>query len=63
MVAFCLVILTILAFITTARTSHDWQKEANGDIFDRRTAVWCVHAADGRTACADLKTGKRTDAH
>lgn len=56
--AFCLVMLTILAFAVAARTAHDWQREGF-DIFDRKTGVWCATTNVGKTACLDLTTGKK----
>jgi hypothetical protein len=63
-VAFCFVILTVLAFTTAARMSHDWQMDSDGSIFDRKTGVWCVpDPKAARTVCADMKTGKKTLVH
>lgn len=63
-VAFCFVILTVLAFATAARMSHDWQMDGNGSIFDRKTGVWCVTDTTAlHTVCADMKTGKKTVVH
>lgn len=57
-VAFCLVILTILAFHATARAEHDWQREGF-DAFDRKTGVWCTTTPELKHACLDLTTGKK----
>lgn len=62
--AFCMVVLTILAFLASARASHDWQIDSSGNIFDRRTGIWCLNDMKGSpTVCADMKTGKKTSVH
>lgn len=66
-VAFCLVMLTIMAFVSTARASHEWYREDDGDIFDRKTGTWCFHdpsdKVSPRVICADLTNGKRVTVH
>lgn len=63
-VAFCFVILTILAFTAAARASHEWVMDSDGSVFDRKTGVWCVtDSTAARTVCADMKTGKKTVVH
>jgi hypothetical protein len=64
LVAFCLVVLTALAFTVVVRESHDWERDGQDFIFDRKTGVLCAMdtsstASGFTTGCVDMRTGER----